>query len=258
MVPAMTPGIGAFAVVFAATFLSSLLTAVVALGGGLILLGVLMAVLDFALVFPFMGAIQVSSGASRLWLFRRHVNFRLMTGFAAAFLPAAFIGGFVWAYVVANEAAQPWLKMVIGLYLALYLVFERLVIRPGNPARLLTLAGALCGFGAMTIGAVGPIFAPFVSALKLNKEAAVALVAIVTTLTNGARIPLLWFIADRLAWGHAVLLALLIAAAFAGTWTGRHILGQVSDASFQRLFKVVLAVLAAKLVFWDGARVIWG
>jgi len=68
-----------------------------------------------------MGAIQVSSGASRLWLFRRHLDARLMAGFAAAFLPAAFVGGFVWAYVVTTAAAQPWLKMVIGLYLGLYL-----------------------------------------------------------------------------------------------------------------------------------------
>jgi uncharacterized membrane protein YfcA len=151
------------------SFVTAIFSAVAGLGGGTMLIGFIILVVDFALVIPLFGAIQMASGISRVWFFRKYVDWSMFLTFGIAFVPGAILGGFIWVYLVNTEEAQPYIKMLIAIYLLMYLKFSSFRVVGGNRTQLLLISGALCGLAALTVGALGDVIAPFVDALELKR-----------------------------------------------------------------------------------------
>jgi uncharacterized membrane protein YfcA len=76
--------------------------------------------------------------------------------------------------------------------------------------------------------------------------------------SNIIKLPLFFIIFDRLDWSVFGLIGFLILATVAGIYFGRRIQHGVSEALFSRLFRVVLGVMALKILLWDGLRVVLG
>ncbi|MEX2450681.1 MAG: sulfite exporter TauE/SafE family protein [Rhodospirillales bacterium] len=249
-------GVTTIGFLFAGAAVTAVISAIVGFGGGLSLFALLALVLDFALLIPVYGAVQFSSAVSRVWFFRKDIVFPLFWWFLVAFLPCYGISVFLWLYLIEAKEAQPYLKMAIGLYLILYVGIERLKIQGGNPKGLAIWAGVISGL-LSNIVAVGAIQAPFFAALKLRKEEFIALLAVASAVVNGLKIPLFLFILDRIEVDTAVLIGLLALASFLGAGIGRRIVGVISEVRFRQIFYAALVLIAAKLFFWDGVRVLW-
>lgn len=252
----MGVGIPTIAMLFAGATATAIISSIVGFGGGLSLFALLALVLDFALLIPIYGAVQFTSAASRVWFFRKDVVLPLFGWFLLAFLPCYGISVVIWLHLIEMKEAQPVIKMAIALYLVFYVSLERLKIQGGNPKSLTIWAGIVSGL-VSNIVAIGAVQAPFFAALKLRKEEFVALLGVASFVANILKIPLFFFILDRLNVGHGVLIGALAIASFFGSWMGRNIMGRISDQTFKRLFFAALIVIACKLFFWDGVRVLW-
>jgi len=115
--------------------------------------------------------------------------------------------------------------------------------------------GGVVGVLNMTIGATGPLIAPFFLNLGLPRQGVIGTKAACQTLGHFAKVAIFGITGFAFA-AFALPLALLCIAVVAGTWVGSRVLGRVSETWFTRLYKVVLTVVALRLVLWDGVAVL--
>ena len=107
----------------------------------------------------------------------------------------------------------------------------------------------------LTVGATGPLIAPFFLNLGLPRQGIIGTKAACQTLGHVTKIAI--FGATGFAFAaFALPLALLCVAVVVGTWIGSRILGRVSEIWFTRLYKTVLTAVALRLVLWDGIAVL--
>jgi uncharacterized membrane protein YfcA len=117
----------------------------------------------------------------------------------------------------------------------------------GSERARFTLLGVVCGFLNVTIGATGPLAAPFYLNLGLSRQAVIGTQAGVQALGHVAKLAL--YAGFGFAFReHIVLLAAASACAIAGTWVGSRLLERISERWFTRLYKAVLSALALQLV----------
>jgi uncharacterized membrane protein YfcA len=228
-----------------AAFGVAVLSAVAGFGGGVLLLPVFTVLFGLRAAVPMLTVTQLSSNASRVWLNRGELRWRMVRAFALGAVPGAVLGG-----VVLASAPLAVLKRVLGVFLIGVVVWRR-VGRPPRPPSdaVFTGVGAASGVGSALLGSVGPLTAPFFLAAGLTRaayvgtEAASALTMHLTKIaTYGAgdlltRTVLLYGIA-------------LTPATLAGAWTGKRIVDRIDDRTFVRL--VELGLLAAGILFLLG------
>ncbi|MFQ5513018.1 MAG: sulfite exporter TauE/SafE family protein [Myxococcota bacterium] len=230
-----------------AAYLTATLSAIVGMAGGLVLLTILLLYLDPLVAIPLHGAIQLISNGTRSVIQRRHVRWRLVWRYGLLMVPTSLAG-----LSVARVLAPGLTRRLIGGFVLLA------TWRPGwltlgthpervRPERRFILLGAVVGFLQMTIGATGPLIAPFFLNLGLDRRGVVGTKAAAQTL--GHSIKILVFGAFGFAYrDHALLLVCMCAGVVAGTWTGSRLLERVSEAQFRLLFKTVLTLIALRLV----------
>ena len=249
-------GLAGGIVLSAVAFFAACLSAVASLGGGVLLFPIMFFLVDFALVIPVFGVIQMSSAISRAWFFRQYIDWSIFPLFIVGFIPAAALGGIIWSYSVFNQEFQPYIMMLIAANLFLFLKFPKFNVPKGNRKKLLLSMGAAAGLATLTIGVIGVVLAPFIEALELKKERAVAAIGALAIFGNLVKLPLLFVIAEQLDWTIATITAGMVVATIAGVYFGRHLHGRVSEVFFIKIFRAVLFVMAAKLFIWDGLRVV--
>jgi uncharacterized membrane protein YfcA len=252
----MTSLTGSIALLGIAMF-AACLSAVVSFGGGTLLLPIMFLILDFALVIPVFGVIQISSAISRAWFFRQFIDWSIFPIFIVGFIPAAVLGSFIWSYTVFNEEFQPYMMILIAVYLFLFLKFPKFNAPKGSRTKLLLSMGAAAGLATLTIGVIGVIIAPFIDSLGLKKERAVAAIGALAFFTNLIKLPLLFIISEQLNGSIVMVMAGMVGATILGTYFGRHFHGRVSEVLFIKIFRTVLFMMAVKLFIWDGWRVIF-
>jgi uncharacterized membrane protein YfcA len=103
----------------------------------------------------------------------------------------------------------------------------------------------------MTIGAAGPLIAPFFLRIGLSRQAMIGTKAACQAVGHLAKIAIFGIAGFAFA-GYAIPLALLSLSVIAGTWIGSQLLEHVSERWFKRLYKSVLTLIALRLVIWEG------
>lgn len=142
--------------------------------------------------------------------------------------------------------------MLIAVYLLDYLKFSRYRVATREKTKILLVAGAACGLAALTVGAIGAVISPFIDALELKKERAVAAIATVSVFSNVVKLPLILLIYDQLDWLIAMMIGSMIVATVVGVSFGKRIHEYVSETLFSRMFRMALTVIGLKLLVWDG------
>jgi len=242
----------AFVSLVVAALLTSMLSAVVGMAGGITLLGVMLLFLDPLVAIPLHGIVQLVSNGSRTWVQRVHVKRDLVGRYALLLLPAAALGLFF-----ARGLDPVVLKTAIGVFVLVatwrsgWLTFGMHPERTRPHARFVLLGG-VAGFLNMTVGAVGPFIAPFFLNLGLTRFELIGTKAACQLLGHLSKV--LIFGLGGFAFGaHAGLLAVLCACVVGGTWLGSHVLHHVNERMFTWLYRSVLTVVALRLVatpFW--------
>lgn len=242
-----------YPILITVAFLTSVLSGMIGMGGGMLLLAAMFSFLTHAETIPAHAAVQLVSNSTRVAVFWQNVDWRTIGRFSFG----AVVGGAagIWLLYALGPAkeSEPYLKLAVGIYI---LLAANIPI-PADGKRRGTwwdfpLLGLVSGTAALTFGAVGPLIAPLFARRDFVKHRLVATKAVCQMLLHVVKIPaFLWlrpFDYSRLGW----LTLAMIAAAIPGTLLGKRLLGHVSDVGFIRLYRLVLNIAGLKIFFWDG------
>jgi uncharacterized membrane protein YfcA len=230
-----------------ATLLTSALSAIVGMAGGIALLGVMLLFGDPLVVIPIHGIVQLVSNGSRTYVQRSHVRWDILVRYGALALPMGFVG-----LLVARQIPPDGLKAAIGVFVLIA------TWRPGwlmlgghpeqiDPRRRFFVLGGVTGVLNILVGATGPLIAPFFLNLGLSRFGLIGTKAACQALGHLAKIVV--FVAGGFAFApFAWLLAGMVPAAIVGTWAGSRVLDRIDELWFTRLYMAVLTVVALRLI----------
>jgi uncharacterized membrane protein YfcA len=243
------------AVLGVAAFATSALSAVVGMAGGITLLAVMLLFMEPLVAIPLHGVVQLLSNGSRCLIQRRHVRGAILWRYALLLLPMGFVG-----LAIARLLAPDLARALIGTFVLVATWRPQwmwLGSRPerSDPGRRFVLLGGVVGVLNMTIGATGPLIAPFFLNLGLSRQALVGTKAACQTAGHLAKLLVFGF-AGFAFLPYAAPLTLLGVAVVAGTWAGSRLLDRVSETVFVRLYQTVLTLIALRLLLWEGLGVL--
>ena len=212
----------------AAMVATSFLSGVFGMAGGLVLVGVLLALLPLPAAMALHAVTQIASNLWRGLLWRRHVRW-------PAALP--FIGGGL--LVLAGWSLLRWVPdtgtalLALGLSpFALRLLPPGLEPDPGRPRD-----GVACGAASMGLmlvtGVSGPLEDAFFLGGRLDRRGVVATKAACQVFGHGAKLAYFGGIAGGAAGVDAGLAALAVACSMLGTAAARRLLEAMTDAQFR-------------------------
>lgn len=232
---------------------TSVVSGVMGLAGGMLLLAVLLRHLDPVVAIPVHGVVQLVSNASRAWFQREHVRWDAVWRFAWPLLPAGAVG-----LHLLRSAPPDAGRVAIGAFVLVATWapgWLRFGARGGDPRRALGWGGALVGFASTSIGATGPLLAPFILALGLGTQASVGTLAACQIFQHLAKV--LLFGATGFDFGRFALPLLgLCAGSIAGSALGTRLLDRVPEQTFRRGVRLLLSLLALDLAVEGAAQLV--
>jgi uncharacterized membrane protein YfcA len=219
-----------------------MLTAAVGIGGGLLMLTVMVSFLPPIIVLPVHGVIQLGSNGGRMAVMRQHVDWRIWRFFAIGSILGVILAG----QVFINLSLEV-LRAVLGLFV-LYAVWTP-KLRPSNIAlKGYTLVGIGTTFITMFVGATGPLVSSFLSPEKLGRERVVATLAACMTAQHGLK-GITFGVLGFYFQPWIPVIFIMVASGFLGTLLGRRILKKLPERLFSGLFRIILTLLAGRLLY---------
>ncbi len=228
---------------------TSLMTASLGIGGGVLLLAVMATTVPVAALIPLHGLVQLGSNGNRAIMTRRYTDWKMVLYFSLGAVAGA---------VLASLVVVQLPLIVIQYAVAGFILF--LVWGSKPKAREMTplgrsLAGAVTTLIAMFVGATGPLVAAFVHRNGYNKMQITATFASCMTFQN-----ILKAIVFSAVGFHFLnwlgLVAAMILSGLAGTWFGLKILSRIPPERFIRVFRWIVTLLAIKLI-WEATAGYW-
>jgi uncharacterized membrane protein YfcA len=229
-----------------AALAASTLAAVAGFGGAAILLPVLVALFGPRDAIPILTIAQLVGNGSRVVINRDAVDRRIVGWFALGGIPAALVGGFLFA-----AAPLDALTRLIGAFLLASVAWRHIRPRPSGALgpRTFTVIGAFFAFASALVGSIGPLMAPFFLAAGLVKTAYIGTEAAATVVMHVAKL---------VAYGTAALLTaatvgiglVMAPAMIVGSLIGKRIVDRLPERVFVAIIEVVLVL--AGLAFLIG------
>jgi uncharacterized membrane protein YfcA len=235
------------AILTVAAFATSMLSGMLGLAGGMTLLAILLLFYDPLVAIPLHGAIQLVSNGSRTWIQRSHVERQIVLWYSLLLLPMGFVG-----LAFAKQLSPELARSLIGLFVLAATWAPGLLLLGAHPERLqrnrrFLMLGGVVGLLNTTVGATGPLVAPFFLNLGLGRQQVVGTMAASQTLGHLAKLVVFGAAGFAFA-GFAGPLVLLSIAVVVGTWAGSRALDRVSERSFVGIYKAALTAIALYLV----------
>ena len=244
-----------------AAFITSSISAILGMGGGIILLGI-MAILipEGYMVIALHGIIQLVSNATRTYVFKEHIKIKTIKEFLLGAVIGLFISSLIILFLIyvyqvsyANEIKTDFLKPLVGIFIIWYLFFKSKATN--KKSKNFYLVGGISGLTTVFIGATGPLIAPFFLNKNFTKENIIANKAACQVIAHTGKIPLfIYFFKVNYIEQYNILFPLVLAV-FIGTNFGKQVLRFIPDKIFRKLFKLALLIIAIKLIL-DNFRLI--
>jgi uncharacterized protein len=231
-----------------AVFGTSMLSGIFGMAGGLILLGLLLAILPVGTAIAVQGAIQIVANGSRAFLSRAFIDWRILaiicTGLAAA-------GAVLFVLRYSPDLAT--VCIAVGLMpILVWIPVSWLELDAAKP-----IHAFICGFVAgglnLAVGVSGPSVDIFFIRTQMDRRKIIATKAATQVISHAAKVVFYWNAATVLSpleWG-----AIALAAPFAilGTSAGHWVLQRLTDANFRAWTRWVVTAIG---IFYL-ARGIW-
>jgi len=228
-------------------FATAILSAIVGMAGGITLLAVMLLFYDPLIAIPLHGVVQLVSNSSRTVIHRRHLRWDLIWRYSVLLIPMGFIG-----VELSQQLPSMITKGLIGIFVLIATWMPQLLLlgthpEDSDPKRRFLLLGGAFGFLNPTIGATGPLIAPFYLNRGLTRFALVGTKAGCQALGHVAKI-IVFGVVGFVYTDYGPLLVALCGSVVLGTLVGSRLLHRVNETWFVRLYKTVLSVIALHLV----------
>lgn len=230
------------ALLVAASFLTSALTASLGLGGGVAMLAIMGTGMPVASLLPVHGIVQLGSNFGRSVIQFRHIVWPLLVWFLAGSVIGIAAGG--WVVVLVPDSLA---KIAMALFI-LWSVYGRKPRPEHVSGGFFVAGGALTSFGTMIVGATGPLVAALLSARGLTKQPLISTHAACMVLQHGLKILAFGLIGFAYAeW--LPLLAAMIASGVAGTLLGTRALDNIPERTFRLAFRITMTLLGLQIAW---------
>ncbi len=224
-------------------FFASTLAAVAGFGGAAVLLPLLVITFGVRDAIPILTVAQLIGNLSRVGFNRRELDLAVVGWFALGGVPAALVGGFLFASV-----PLAFLTRLLGVFLIVVVLYRHIGRRTTRrlPLRAFAPIGAVFSFLSALLGSVGPILIPFFLAYGLVKGALIGTEALATVVMHVTKLVAYGSAAVLTTTGIAVGLA-LGSIMIVGSFVGKKILDRLPERGFVALIEIVL--VAAGVAF---------
>lgn len=224
---------------------TSTISGVFGMAGGMILMGVYALLLPVATAMVLHGVTQLAANGSRAFMLRRHVRWRIVAHYAAG--AALAVGVFAWLAVRADRATL--LLALGGVPLVVAALPTPRWLRVETPA-VAVACGAIATAAQLVAGVSGPLLDIFFVKGELDRFEIIATKAVTQSLGHLLKIGYFTAIIGGVTELPPWLYPLAIACAFAGSRLGKTLLARLDDAQFRtwsaRLVMAIGLVYAAR------------
>ena len=244
-------------ILIVSALITSSISAVLGMGGGIILLGIMALIIPQGyMVIALHGIIQLFSNTTRTYIFRKHLKKNIIN----EFIKGAFIGVAISAIIIflliqlydvgsASEIKVDFLKPIIGVFIIWYLFLKG--PKKEKKSKSFVKVGFISGLASIFVGATGPLIAPFFLSGNLTKENIIANKAACQMITHLTKIPLFIYFFNVSYISEYSLLIPLILSVYIGTNLGKKLLSFIPERTFKLLFKTALTIIAIKLIIGE-------
>lgn len=236
------------ALLMLAALLTSLLSAVLGLGGGIILMLLLPGLLPLAAVIPVHAVVQLSANIFRAGVQARLINWALV----APLLLGGGLGAVLGSHLVGVISLErlPLISAVVILLFTWVPQAGRLL--PSRAA--VTALGFYQTFLGMIAGATGPLGAAVMARLSLDRDWIVVNTALYMALNHALRSLAFVLLGFAFApWWREILA--MSATTFFGAAMGLRLRRQIPSAWFLTMFRWLVTLLALRMIaltVWDS------
>ncbi|MEX1215292.1 TSUP family transporter [Saccharospirillum sp.] len=223
------------------SYLTSAITAALGIGGGVTLLAIMANLLPTSAVIPLHGVIQFGSNVGRLSILFRFVDWRLVLWFSIGSLIGSVVGA-----GASTQMPAAGLQIAMGAFILYTAWFPPIKLPSGK--KFLSLLGVVTSFISMIVGGIAPLV---FAAIKPMFAERTALVGTMAALISGQQLLKVLFFGffGFVFTDWYLMIALMLITGYLGTLTGRLFLERFTAEQVQPVLKVVLTVMAARLLY---------
>jgi len=208
---------------------TSFISGILGMAGGMILMGILLALMPLPAAMMLHGITQLASNGWRALLWRNQVDWRVFRGYSLGALVALL--AFVLVQIVVSK---PVALILLGLTpFASLALPERLhlnVERRGHSAA----SGLICTALSLTSGVSGPILDVFFVRSRMSRHAVVATKAMTQCFSHLLKIAYFGgLVGVERGLVDSWVVVMMVVLAFAGTQLSRRVLERMNDESFR-------------------------
>ena len=223
------PSVAILLLLAVSALLTSFISGILGMAGGMILMGILLAVMPLPVAMMLHGITQLASNGWRALMWRREVDWRVFRGYLYGTLVTTILFILV-KLVVSKPIALIAMGLTPFITLALPEKLHLNVERRGHA----TACGVICSTLSLTAGVSGPILDLFFVRSGMGRHAVIATKAMTQSLSHIMKIA--YFGAFVTAEGghvHPGVGAMMVLLAFTGTSLSKHVIARMNDKSFR-------------------------
>lgn len=206
--------------------------------------------LDFHTVLGITGLFHVSSNLSKIALFRKGIDKKLIIYLGVPAVIFVIIGAYF-----SNKVQSEYLEIGLSIFLIftslVFLIFKTFSIKPSIKNSV--IGGVLSGGVAGILGTGGAIRGITLSAFNLTPTVFIATSAVIDLGVDASR-SVVYILNGYVHQHDLYLIPFLIGASFIGTYIGKKIVTKVSDKRFKSMVLVLVLLTGLSTIF----KVIFG
>lgn len=229
------------ALLITAAFFSSTLTAVLGVGGGMLLISVMAVAMPPAAIVPVHGVAQLASNASRGIFALKDVNWQIVR----PFLVGCLLGSLLGSNLLIRFPSQ-FLPIPLGIFILIMTWLPQWKKNFRLPGRFFGL-GFVQAVLTLFVGATGPLNMPILLREGLSKDQIVVTASALMTIVHLAKIITFGFIGFAFAC-YLPLMTGMVIAVIAGSFCGTKLRAKVPEQLFKNIFKLLITVLALRMI----------
>ena len=224
------------------TFFTSVVAAVVGIGGGMMLIAILPSFLPTNALIPIHGLTQVSSNLSRAYFGYKDIEFSVVPKFLlGSILGIVFFAG------ILSLISLDYVPLFIGIYILLSLWSEKFNEKIKKYENYY-IAGFFQTGLSMVVGATGPLTMTLLFKDFKNKDKVVATGALLMSITHFLKIVVFIYF-GFLFFDYIGIIVCMIFGAILGSYVGTKLRNRIDGKKFAIILKIMLTFLAINLIF---------
>lgn len=194
---------------------------------------------DFYSVLGLTAVFHVSSNLSKIVLFKKGLDKRLLIYIGIPSVLFVIIGG-----ILSKFGNDLWLKIILGVFLIVFSLFflikKEIIVMPSNKNAI--YGGSLSGFSAGLLGTGGAIRGLTMAAFNLEKNVFIATSAFIDFLIDLTR-SFVYYGNGYITKEILIYIPFLIVIGWIGTYLGKLILNKIPQEKFKQLSLSLILII---------------